>query len=435
MNNFIRVSGIGYRVSGIRYQVSGIGYRVSGIRQIAYLCGMENNPVNIFFDKLTRIIDDKELIKLTISNQKDKSTDLTSIIITLARLKRGFRLNFVYRYTTKDITKNYEFDEGIGIIKKAMEQDYYNADLFSNHENIRLVSNPGGKVKISIQEPTLQPVTEFHHDRIKQRLINTVGNVYLRELGITNANWELRREMSDKYKQINRYIELIEPEIKELTLPDDYHVVDMGSGKGYLTFALYDFLTNSFKKTPILTGVEFREELVSACNVIAKKSNFGQLNFISGSIESVDLAKIDILIALHACDTATDDAIYRGILSGASLIVCAPCCHKQVRKELNVVNELRHIVKYGILKERQAEIITDTIRALILEAYGYKTKVFEFISTEHTPKNVMIVGRRTSGENQDKEKIFRDIAAIREVFGIERHYLEELMRKSQLPRE
>ncbi|MCX6259124.1 MAG: SAM-dependent methyltransferase [Bacteroidia bacterium] len=390
---------------------------------------MENNPIASFFDKLAEIIDNKELIKLVVSNQKNKSSGLHSIIVTIAQLKRGYRLNFVYRHATRDITKNFEFAEGMKLLKSALATDFNDANLFSNHENVMLVTTPSGKVKISIHEPTLQPVTEFHHDRIKSRLINTIGNIYLRELGITNANWEVRREMSDKYKQINRYIELMEPEIRELTLPTDYHVVDMGSGQGYLTFALYDFLSNSLGKTAIMTGVEFREDLVKSCNLIAEKSKFDQLNFISGAIENVVLNNIDILIALHACDTATDDAIYRGIRSNASLIVCAPCCHKQIRKELNVTNQLNNIVKYGILKERLAELITDTIRAMILEAYGYKTKVFEFISTEHTPKNVMIVGRKTGTGNPSKEKIFSEIKAIREIFGIEKHYLEEMLRR------
>jgi hypothetical protein len=381
----------------------------------------------LFFDKLAQSIDCRELIKLTISNKKDKFSSLQSVIVTLAQLKRGYRLNFVYRHTTRDITKNYEFAEGMELLKKAVATDFNNADLFSSHENVSLVTTPAGKVKLSTHEPTLQPVTVFHHDRIKSRLINPLGNIYLKELGITNAYWVIRREMSDKYKQINRYIELIEPEIRDLTLPADYHVVDMGSGKGYLTFALYDYLANSLGKTPVMTGVEFREDLVNSCNLIAEKSKFHQLNFISGSIEKVELNKIDILIALHACDTATDDAIYRGITSNASLIVCAPCCHKQIRKELQVTNELNHIVRFGILKERQAEIITDTIRAMILEANGYKTKVFEFISTEHTPKNVMIVGRKAAKENPGKQKILEDIAAIKAMFGIERHYLEELL--------
>ena len=176
-----------------------------------------------------------------------------------------------------------------------------------------------------------------------------------------------------------------------------------------------------------MTGVEFREDLVTICNSIAEKSSFNKLRFLKGTIADTRLEKIDILIALHACDTATDDAIFRGIKSDASLIVCAPCCHKQIRKAMNVTNELSNVTKFGILKERQAEILTDTIRAMIMEAYGYKTNVFEFISLEHTPKNVMIVGKQTGKENPDKQQILSNIAAIKKVYGIEKHYLETLL--------
>ena len=145
------------------------------------------------------------------------------------------------------------------------------------------------------------------------------------------------------------------------------------------------------------------------------------------SIVDTQLDKIDVLIALHACDTATDDAIFRGIKSGAALIVCAPCCHKQIRKAMNVSGELANITKFGILKERQAEIITDTLRAMMMEYFGYKTNVFEFIPLEHTPKNVMIVGRKVSTSVADQKRILADIAAIKKVYGIEKHYLETLL--------
>jgi hypothetical protein len=218
----------------------------------------------------------------------------------------------------------------------------------------------------------------------------------------------------------------LEPFIRELQLPDGFHVADMGSGKGYLTFALYDFLTNISGKAPLMTGVESRKELVELCNKISERASFTNLKFIRGNIREVALERPDILIALHACDTATDDAIFRGITAGASLIVCAPCCHKQIRKEFNVTNELKAITKHGILEERQAEIITDAIRALILEAHGYKTKVFEFISTDHTPKNLMIVGRKMPGESAGSKKSREGIRAIKEIFGIKQHYLEGL---------
>ena len=141
----------------------------------------------------------------------------------------------------------------------------------------------------------------------------------------------------------------------------------------------------------------------------------------------MNLEKIDILIALHACDTATDDAIFRGITANATLIVCAPCCHKQIRKEFRVTNELKSVMKQGILMERQAEIITDGLRALIMESQGYKTKIFEFISTEHTPKNLLIVGRKVPGKPAEKQKILDNIIKIKALYGIRQHYLEGLL--------
>lgn len=334
---------------------------------------MTPSQKDIFIEKLTSAINKRELIKLSLNSKRDKSSDLKTIIISAVELKKGYSLNFIYRHNTKDITKNYPISEGITLISKALNDDFFNADLFANNENISYITTQEGKIRIKTQKPTIQPIKTFTHDRVKERLITKKENIYLRELGITNVNWEVRREMSDKYIQINRYIELLEPNLTELKLDLNYHVVDMGSGKGYLTFALYDYLTNGLKHSVSMTGVEFRPDLVATCNTIAQKAKFNNLNFVKGTIADASLDHIDILIALHACDTATDDAIFRGIQSNSSLIVCAPCCHKQIRKEFDVNGELSQVMKFGILKERQAEIITDSLRALLMEAYGYKT--------------------------------------------------------------
>jgi len=275
----------------------------------------------------------------------------------------------------------------------------------------------------------MEKTPTFSHDKPKDKLIQTENNTYLRDLDIVNANWEVRREMNDKYKQINQYIELMKPYLTDKLLQNNCHIADMGSGKGYLTFALYDYITNTLQKNIQMTGVELRPDLVNKCNTIAKKSNYNNLAFVLGSIKDTNLYNIDVLIALHACDTATDDAIYRGIISKSSLIVCAPCCHKQIRQAFNVGSPLDQVTKFGILKERQAEIITDSIRALIMEAHGYKTNVIEFISTEHTPKNVMIVGEKTAQDNPNKQQIIENIAAIKQIFGIKEHYLEKLFQK------
>jgi hypothetical protein len=387
---------------------------------------MINPHFEKFLSSLKSLIGDKSLVKLVISNPRHRKSELKSLIITLVELKKGLRLNMVYRYPTKDITKNLSIEQGLLYISESLTSDFANADLFAVRETIQLSVSKKGVMKLSSHPNNVQIPPSLIHDRVKERLIEHPGNLYLRELGILNANFELRRDMSDKYLQINRYIELLGPFFRELPLTDGFQVVDMGSGKGYLTFALYDYLTSTLGKSPMVTGVESRDELVILSNEIAVKAGFANLKFISGMIHDVPLGKTDVLIALHACDTATDDAIYRGITAGASLIVCAPCCHKQVRREFHVTNVLRNITKHGILEERQAEIVTDGIRALILEAFGYKTKVFEFISTGHTPKNVMIVGRKIRGKTFDPKQLEK-IQEIKTFYGVQHHYLEDLM--------
>ena len=389
------------------------------------------NKLNAFFEEVDHSFENKDLVKLLLLNKRDKDSDLKSIMITIVSLKKGYFLNFVYRHNTKDITKNYPKKEGIDLLKEALEKDFFSADFYSTKKKISLTINLNGKIQLKSKEVKNEELIDFNHDKIKDRLIKTTDNIYLRELGIVNADWEVRREMNDKFKQINKYIELLKPYLTEQLLQDNCHIADMGSGKGYLTFALYDYIAFTLTKKVKITGVEFREDLVNLCNNIAQKSNFSNLNFIQGSIEKTKIDNPNILIALHACDIATDEAIYRGIISNSSLIVCAPCCHKQIRKEFNVSSPLNNITKYGILQTRQAEIVTDAIRAMLMEAHGYKTNVFEFISTEHTPKNVMIVGEKTTKESPNRQQILKDISAIKEMYGIKNHHLETLLESNQ----
>lgn len=162
------------------------------------------------------------------------------------------------------------------------------------------------------------------------------------------------------------------------------------------------------------------------CNEIAKAAKFENLTFKAQLIQEYSAPKIDILIALHACDTATDDAIFKGLSAKSSLIICAPCCHKQIRKQMNCQTALQSILKHNIFEERQAEMITDGIRGLVLEGFGYETQTFEFISSEHTGKNVMIIGKKKQEEEQNKEA-FSKIIEIKKEFGIDSHYLETLI--------
>lgn len=367
----------------------------------------------------------KTFVKLTLSDKKDKKADIKKVLIKQVDLKKGLHLSFVYRHETKDITKNLPITEGIAAISDLLTNDFKQALLFTTQQDFHYTAV--GKTKITAQKASCTCAPTLSHDKEKMRLISTENNVYLRELGVCTPEGKVKKDMQDKYRQINKYIELFEGILKDLKKEKEVSIVDMGSGKGYLTFAMYDYLTNTLGMDAKVAGVELRPNLVKDTNALAKKAKFENLTFIEGRIEEVELPAFDALIALHACNTATDDAIYRGIVSGAKLIVCAPCCHKQIRQEISKDNQLKAITKHGILLERQAETLTDAMRSLYLEAYGYKTQVFEFIATEHTPKNVIIAAIKVKDvETPDADKL-KEIEDLKRLFGIKEHYLGKVL--------
>ena len=365
-------------------------------------------------------------IRLVISEKRNSDNNLKSITAKIINIKKGLMLSFVYRYPTKDITKNLYFDEAIDEISEYLTKDFNQALLQTNTHEFHFWTK-GNKSGIRRKEINIPIKTDLSHDNVKQRLIATERNIYLQELGVLDKEWRIKPSMHDKFRQINKYIEIIEGILKNTLIGEHFSIVDMGSGKGYLTFALYDYLSAKMSFKPFVTGVELRKELVESCNKIAQKCNFDQLNFIEGSIKNMKRSNVDMLIALHACDTATDEAIAQGILNKSKIIICAPCCHKQIRAEINPDKPLSNITKFGILKERQSETITDTIRAMIMEAYGYKTNVFEFIETEHTPKNVIIVGISNHTAEVPSQEIIGQIQQLKALFGIKKHHLEKLL--------
>ena len=205
----------------------------------------------------------------------------------------------------------------------------------------------------------------------------------------------------------------------------------MGSGKGYLTFAAYDHFSRKLAGPQAsslrVTGVESRPHLVRLCNEIAEACGYTGLKFIQGDIADSAAEHVDILIALHACDTATDDALYQGIAAKASVIVAAPCCHKEVKKQLKSPELLAGILKHPVMLERTAETITDGLRSLLLEREGYRTKMFEFVPTEHTPKNNMLVAVRSGKTDSSKSA---EIESLTETFGIEHQRLLDRLEKA-----
>jgi len=392
--------------------------------------------INSFITALKASLKDETFVKISLGNYKGAEQDLKQLLIRKVIIKREDKLAITYRYQTRDVVKNYAIDAAVGLIEDYLKNGFKIATLFTTENDLILEELNNGKVVLRKVQASSLGAPSANHDKEKTRLIKPDSKPYLTELKITDADGKVFKNAQDKFRQINHYIEILSALIKELPDGSIKKVADMGSGKGYLTFALYDYLHSVLKLETEVIGVEYRQDMVDLCKQVAAKSAFDRLNFVQGTIEGFMAEDVNLLIALHACDTATDDAIYKGIKANAELIVVAPCCHKQIRREIEqnkMKNDISFLTKYGIFLERQAEMVTDGIRALILEYFGYKTKVFEFISDAHTPKNVLVVGVKKSPrslvgspETEEQKAILEKIKASKEYFGIGYHHLERL---------
>ena len=421
-----------------------------------------------FINKLESSLKDGSFVKLTLSKPRveahgrassDEYKDLRNVYVKPIILRNEKMYSFTYRYERRDETKNYDAKQSLEVITKLISEIFLNASLFTLTEDVTLLISKKGKATVMTKAVKEQREQNVEHDKIKNRLINP-ENPWWFKLGLTTRDGKVTADMQHKFKQICKYVEIVDGVMKNVKFDGKIRIADMGAGKGYLTFALYEYLTQKCKYDIQMEGVEIRPDLVMKINEIIKESEMKDFRFVESSIEDYDCQQtsdnsqqtssnfsdsqpynfsdsqifrfsdsIDVLIALHACNTATDDAIIKGIESGAKLIICAPCCHKQIRQEMEKSKVVDAITRYGIFMERQAVMITDTIRALIMEYFGYKTQVMEFIEMEHTPKNVLLVGRKVGEPStEDKERILNEIKSLKERYGIERHYLEKIFR-------
>jgi hypothetical protein len=389
------------------------------------------DTIERFLNELANSLSDGTFVKMTLGNYKGGDEHLQKIHVRQILVKGRPRLFFLYRYNTRDTAKNYGYEEGRSLIAKLLDGEFCSGHLFTTRNDFQLEIGKRGRSRLNTAKPTFKTPPALEHDREKKLQIDP-NAFYLRALGITTDQGEIRSQQQDKWRQINKFVEVLASLFDKSELKDkaELTMVDMGSGKGYLTFAAYDYFQNTRGIQTTVTGVEAKPDLVGLCNDIAAAAEFGGLSFVNGTIDSFEPGRVDILMALHACNTATDDAIYKGIVANAGLIVAAPCCHQEIRPQIKPPDMFRDILKHGVMLERVAETVTDGLRSLLLERSGYATKLFEFISVEHTPKNNMLVGTRLT-KPPSPDRFDEQIRSVKEFYGIGHHRLETLLRSGQ----
>jgi hypothetical protein len=401
-----------------------------------------------FLQALAQGVADGSVTRILLSKPVAKGDELDRVTARPLVLRGERCLSFVFRHRTKDITKNEPVEVALETIAGLIGVRFAHAHLFARDAELQLMMSRKGRYTLHRARPNADDATRgavaaasdedgASHDRQKHRFLG-LDAPFLVELGVTTARHELVPAMARKWKQINKFVEVMSHALESAGIGASapLNVVDFGAGKGYLTFALHDYLRRQAAgaaRALDIVGVELRPELVKLCNDAVARCRLEGLRFEAGDVSSFVPERLDVMIALHACDTATDHALHTGIRAGASIIMCSPCCHKQIRPQMQMPALLKPMLQHGIHLGQQAEMVTDGLRALLLEAHGYDAQVFEFVALEHTSKNKMILAVRRQGRldtpqaERRRADVLAQVAELKAFYGIREHCLETLL--------
>ena len=390
-------------------------------------------PREQFLQRLAQAQADGSWQRLVLSRPHAAAHAVLRVQVRLLLIKGQPVLSFVDSQATSDTTKNLPVAQGLTRLDELLGDSFRNAHLFTATHELQLKLGKKGRADAGhlTERAITAPVAaaaSAGHDRSKQRWIEQT-RPFLTALGVTTADHQLVPAMARKWKQINKFVEIFAQALQRSPLKDQaqLRVVDFGAGKAYLSFAVHDWLTHGQGLQADVVGVELRPDLVQQGQAIVQRLGLQGMQLAQGDVRDAKPEPMDVMIALHACDTATDHAIHLGVRAGASIILCSPCCHKQLRPQLLSPHPLRSVFAHGIHAEQQAEMLTDSLRALLLETQGYDTQVFEFVSLEHTAKNKMILAIKRDAATASDDA-WSQVDELKRYFGVKEQALESLLR-------
>lgn len=353
----------------------------------------------------------KNLIDLTISGLKKKNEELpVKIKVRPVAMKDNIEYQVSEFIGRKVFHKNYKKDELKKKITDWMQEDYKQAQFTMTDATAQILS---GKHSQTVKYKKCKEVRvqrDLSHNRTKRYILpegTPVG--FLIDLGVMTKEGKIVRQKYDKYRQINRFLEFVEDILPQLSKEREQTIIDFGCGKSYLTFAMYYYLKELKGYDIRIIGLDLKEDVIAHCNELKDKYGYGKLSFLVGDIASyTDVDAVDMVVTLHACDTATDYALAKAVQWGAKVILSVPCCQHEANRMME--NELlQPVLQYGILKERMAAIMTDAVRANLLTAKGYDTQILEFIDMEHTPKNLLIRAVYTGKNSENAAEALKNM--------------------------
>ncbi len=345
-------------------------------------------------------LDEATFLHLTLSKPLAKDAAWRRISVRPVQIRGERQLQFSYFDGKKDIAKNLAGAEAERALAEALEMPFGQIHLQSTSGDLQVLVSRKGSVHVAKSAPTRDgEAPALEHDRVKQQPLRAGGrDVFLKAARILNKSGKVRAGMRPKLNQINEFLRILDVVLPKPTTPErPLRIVDCGCGSALLTFAAYHYLNHKRKAPANVVGIDTNEELIAKCAALRDSLGWDGIEFLASSIAAYQPPEPpDIVLSLHACDTATDEAIAQGVRWGSRIILAAPCCQHELHDQLGG-GPLRGVLGEGILRERLADIITDTFRALALRIMGYRTSVIEFVSPEATSKNLMIRAEAGAG--------------------------------------
>lgn len=389
------------------------------------------DPKTEFLAKLQASLAADSFVRLALSGAADTADRTRKVSVRLIELRGERRLSFTVSNGTREETRNEPVEAALGELRDWLGRNFQSAMLQTTQRDWQLHLPLEGKARLIPHKASHPAAPARAHDQGHAGFLDAAARDWLQGLEILDGEGRLRARMADKHRQVAHYLEIFSHLAKDCGWDQPGPAVtlaDMGCGKGYLTFGLWHLFERAWHRSARIIGAEVRPELCQAGNALANRIGAAGLEFKPGTIASLELPQMDGLIALHACNTATDEAMLRGIELQAKLIVVAPCCHQEVRPQLGQPEPLAAVLRHGLMAERMAEWTTDGLRALFLEWAGYRVKMIEFIASEHTPKNLMIAAVK-AGPAFAAEPARQRIRDLKTFFGIEHHALDSLLER------
>jgi hypothetical protein len=364
-----------------------------------------------------RLVGDRSLTGATLSRPRSAEPDTARrITIDPVTLRSGPHWHVRRHFDARTTDEHLEGPALAALLRAAIGGAYRQALLHEPDADWQVLASRG-EPRV-LRRPPTRPEASGEHDRAKRHLLPEGEPVpFLVALGVQTADGRVRASRRAKFRQVNRFVELVDDIVP--ALPEGpLRVVDFGSGRAYLTFALHDLLSRVHGREVDVLGLDLKPEVVAECEALARRLDASGLRFELGDIAEADLGGVDLVVSLHACDTATDAALERAVRAGAEVILAVPCCQHELSGQLSS-DVLRPLLRHGTLKERFAAEVTDAARARLLEIAGYDVQVVEFVPLEHTPKNVLLRATRTRRPPRDRERLVAEYRAFADALGVE----------------